>query len=312
MHALVVFFLLVVPFTAVSALVVLAVVVAQPVKRLSVSADETDAALAVARQVQVRNLAALASGIAVGAGLGIIVTTYSVQVQWLPVLVPMLTAAAAILVFARMPIVAFRESPGVRSADLDRRRPWSAGSRWLFIVAGAASVVLVVSLLLIGASALPDGRSFGYERGPLSGATSPYPGFAFGIPALVGLAALAAAVMIALGRITTAGRPTSTALRQVDSVLRQVAVRVVLKTALSAVLVTIGGVLFIAGGVLKSASYNLELNSGEQLQPALFIGSVLEPVGVISLIAGIVFFVLGVMDAIRKPVQVETVVVSRA
>jgi len=302
MHSLVLFVLLGLPLLAVLALVIGAVVIGAPVKRLSVSADVTDVARAVSRQVQVRNLAALAAGITIGAALALLVSTYSLQVQWLPFVVPTATAAAAILVFARMPTVTFREAPGVRTADLDRRRPWSAGPRWLFVLVSSGATLLVVSLVLTGVSAMPDGRSFGYVRGNLSGGGSPYPGFAYGVPALIGLAVLAGAVLIALSRITSAGRPTSVSLREVDTVLRQIAVRVVLKTAVSAILVVAGGVLFSAGGVLRGASANLELNGGGALQPALLIGMVTIPLGLGLVVAGGVFFVLAVLDAVRRPI----------
>lgn len=302
MHALILFFLLGLPFLAVAALVIGAVVIGAPVKRLSVSPDESDVARAVARQVQVRNLAALAAGITVGAALAIVVSNYSLQVQWLPFVVPTVTAAIAILVFARMPTVAFREAPGVRTADLERRRPWSAGPRWLFVLALAAAGVLALTLLLTGITAMPDGRSFGYVRGDLSGGGGPYPGFVFGVPALIGLAVLVAAVVIALARITSAGRPTSESLREVDTALRRIAIRVVLKTTVSALLVTAGGVLFSAGGVLRQVSFNLELNGGGVLQPAALIGGIILPLGTISVVAGVVFFVLAVLDAVRRPI----------
>ena len=302
MHALVLFFLLGLPLLAVLALVIGAVVLGAPVRSLSVSQDVTDVARAVSRQVQVRNLAALAAGITIGAALALLVSALSFRVQWFPFVVPTATAAGAILVFARMPTVTFREAPGIRMADLDRRRPWSAGPRWLFVLAATGAAVLTVSLVLIGVSAMPDGRSFGYVRGDLSGASSPYPGFAFGIPALIGLVVLAGAVLIALARITSAGRPTSESLREVDTVLRRIAARVVLKTAVSAILVTAGGVLFSAGGVLRQASSNLELNGGGVLQPASLIGTVIIPLGVILIVAGVVFFVLAVVDAVRRPI----------
>ena len=302
MHALILFFILGLPFLAVCALVIVAVVIGAPVKRLAVSPDVTDVARAVSRQVQVRNLAALAAGITVGAALAILVSTNSLQVQWLPFVVPTVTAATAILVFARMPTVTFREAPGVRTADLERRRPWSAGPRWLFVLTAVSALVLIVTIVLTGLSAMPDGRSFGYARGDLSGTGSPYPGFFFGVPALVGLVVLAIAVLVALARITSAARPTSASLRDVDTVLRQIAVRVVLKATISAILVTTGGAMFSAGGVLRNASYTLELNGGGALQPAGLIGTIIIPFGAILVIAGIVFFVLAVLDAVRRPI----------
>ncbi|WP_209313929.1 hypothetical protein [Blastococcus sp. TF02A-35] len=196
-----------------------------------------------------------------------------------------------------------RPDGDVRRARLVRRGLLDAAPRWLLRLALAAflvgSAVIVLGALLAG----PDGRSFGMTSpdGRVGGAASPFAGLAYGGPAAVGLAVLAALTVGAL-RVVAQRPAVVTADDRHEAALRRASAHRVLRGAAATVLVVAGGLLAVSGNAVRSASSGLastatanDVAAGTAAAVLPWVGGVLAALGLVGALAGI-----GVL-AVRAP-----------
>ncbi|OJU40253.1 MAG: hypothetical protein BGN97_02825 [Microbacterium sp. 69-10] len=169
-----------------------------------------------------------------------------------------LAGAAGLLLYALTPPrVAEVPAGAPRSAGLERRSWLSVIPKgWLhgFAEVGAVFVIVIVFCGLT-ADADDHGRSRGIGFGDedVSSLATPYPGWFYGVPALVGLSVLAAAVVLALHRIGSAPAFPAPEDANADMQWRQASASVILKLAMGAMLFTLGGIMLMAGSVMSSA-----------------------------------------------------------
>lgn len=108
------------------------------------------------------------------------------------------------------------------AASLARRTPWNVAPRAALALLGTAILLLLALLVFTGATSSPDER--GRFRAitftsPLSSSTAtPYPGWFYAVPLILGTVLLALAVWAALRRIaTTASFPVRGSRRSTPS-----------------------------------------------------------------------------------------------
>lgn len=312
------YFALVFPLVIVFAAVALALAQRAPFRSLEFDAANGSAAVSANRRVRLRNVTAIAAAVIVACTVTAVAlevgrTTVSegpLDVMQLLLLTPILTAIVAVAFFAFVPT--FRETSDARSAELDRRTPLSFGPRSVFMVPSAAAVLLAILVLAFGFLADPDGRSLTYFPNPwMGGGGGPFPGFVYGLPLLIGIAVLATVVVIALRRIASAPRPSDPSLREADSTLRLLGIRVVTKAATSALVLTVAFLLIMAGSVAASMNSGTHHDGMGNIIPADATMQVIGTLGTIALWLGVVFvgaaivFIVGAVgDATRKPFEI--------
>jgi hypothetical protein len=143
------------------------------------------------------------------------------------------------------------------TAPLQRRTVADLGGwrlRWLL----ATAALLAVTLLITGLTAAPDGRSVPHpvrvtiDGGVMTGASGPYPGWAYGVPMLVGLTLALLATAVTLRLIARRAPLGGLARRHDDAVRRTSAAR-----TLAGVQVCLGGtvaaVMLVAGAAVANA-----------------------------------------------------------
>ena len=305
---------LLVPLVIGLGVVVLAASGRGPFRRFHMDAGQASSAEAANRRVRLRNLSALAAATLVAAALGTIGLTMVVDFGRLVLITPILAASAAIAFFALVPATPFREGAGARSADLSPRTPWSFGPRWIFALPAVAAATLIVVSVGVGLAADADGRtiSHAYDRGGNS--AGPFPGFFYGVPVLAAIAVLACVAVIALVRIASAARPSDETLREADAAVRLLAIRVVMKSATSALAVTLGIILLLAGSSTQKVAGGLTGFAGSvdvSIPPdgaLVALGMIELGLGVIALVAGVAFLLWAVSDAVRKPFELSRLV----
>lgn len=170
----------------------------------------------------------------------------------------------------------------VRRARLVHRGLLDAAPRRLVRVTALAAG-LTVGVLVTGALvAAADGRSFGWSSGGFTGATGPFPGLFYGLPAALGLGVLAALTAAVLWIV--ANRPAvATADERIEAALRRASAHRVLRVAVGVPLFVSGGLLFIGGNALHSAA------AGTGGPPLLGpVGAGVAVLGIVSMLAGVV------------------------
>jgi hypothetical protein len=179
-----------------------------------------------------------------------------------------------------------RPAGEIRRARLVRRGPWDAAPRWLRRVAAAASLTAVLTVVLGGLAADPDGRSV--SAGPASelvASASPFPGWTYGGPAAAGLLLLGAITLAALTAV--ANRPAVvTDDDRAEDALRRASAHRVLRGATTAALVTTGGLLLTGG----HAVWRVGAAAGPGLLAAT--GVLAASAGLIAVLGGLVVAVV--------------------
>ncbi|WP_346620622.1 hypothetical protein [Blastococcus montanus] len=169
----------------------------------------------------------------------------------------------------------------VRHARLARRGTFDTAPRWLLRSAAGAAVGFLAVVTVGALAADPDGRSFSYLRGTGMGAgdlgqtASPFPGWFYGRPAVLGLVVAGVVTLVALHVVAT--RPAVvTRDERIEAALRRASAHRVLRGATAALLVDTGGLLFIAGTAMPD------------IGPAAFdwLEGGAMAIGVLSMLAG--------------------------
>ena len=285
-----------------------------PFRRFQMDATQASSAEAANLRVRQRNFSALAAAILVAVFLGTAGLSLAADLGRLLLLAPILAASAAIAFFVLAPTAPFHEAAGTRNADLSPRRPWSFGPRWIFVVPAVAAAALLAVTVALGLAADADGRSISHDYGRGASGAGPFPGFFYGVPLLASVVVLACVAAIALVRIASAVRPSDESLREADSTIRLLAIRVVMKSATSALVFTLGIVLLLAGSATLRVANGVQawVDSVDVSIPPdgmlITLGVIELGTGVIALVAGVVFLLWAVSDAVRKPFELTRLV----
>lgn len=210
---------------------------------------------------------------------------------------PLVAAAAGLLLYAATPPRAVEVADGeVRSANLTPRS-WRTVMPRRWLRAGAEIIVMfLVIVVFCGVTARVDdrGRSrvIGFETADQSSSASPYPGWFYGIPALIALAVLVGAALVALQRIGATAAFPHVDDTEADLQWRTASASTVLKLAVGAMLFSLGGIAMIAGQAMGNAVI-------EGATPVVWsvVSSVLLLSGIVFLVVSIVSVTLAALTA---------------
>jgi hypothetical protein len=225
---------------------------------------------------------------------------------------PLLVTIITVVVLTFVP--KYAETTSRRSAEVVPRSPLTFSSRAPLMTLLVMVVLLAAATIIFGFLAWPHGESLFYFYGDShAGGGGEFPGFGFGVPVLVSLALLAAAVWMSLSRIARAPRPTNEGLREADAAVRTVTTATVTAMASFAVALSLGIVVLmasiafwdVAGGNHVDISGNpVPVNSTAQVLSLLSHAGV--GLGVGFLIVATYFLVHAVFSASGSAYRVET------
>jgi hypothetical protein len=227
------------------------------------------------------------------------------------IITPILVTILTVLVMAFVP--RFAERTSRRTAELALRSPLTYSSRPELRTLIVAGLLLAISTLVSGFLALPNGDMLFYFYGHYyAGGGGMFPGFTYGVPVLVSLVLLVAAVWLSLRRIARSPRPTDPGLREADAAVRTVTSAAVTAMASFAVALTLAIVVLMASiAFLDVADVHRDLygntvpvNSTAQLLSVLSHFGVGLGIGVIVL--AIYFLVHAISSAAGAAYRVST------
>lgn len=215
-----------------------------------------------------------------------------------------LAATAGLLLYAATPPRVPRvDERAPRAASLESRSLWTHAPWHSLALPGALLALQLLLVLFCGATAGADefGRSrvirLPTEHG--STAAGPYPGWYYGLPALLVSALLVLALLVALRRIGgTAALPVPE-LSVVDAGWRRASVGILSTLVSAALAVPLGGTAFIAGSAMRSASGGVAPHEAWWV-----LGTALQLGGAALGLAGIVLLARAVALALRLPSDV--------
>lgn len=154
-----------------------------------------------------------------------------------------------------------------RSASLAARGTIAAPDRPSAIALGAWTVLLAVILVIFGLIASPSGRALPHPgglvappdadiltRGRLYGESGPFPGWAYGVPLLIGLAVLLAITLLAARQIARRPAVWGTGTDD-DAHLRQLSATRLVRGVQLAIACTIAGVLWFAAAAAGNGGH---------------------------------------------------------
>jgi hypothetical protein len=251
---------------------------------------ELAAATAAARRHAVTGgVLAVVAGACVGvAALAVVPTTGGAR---LLTLAPPAAALAHTVVLAVTELTWPRPRGAVRRVVLAPRDVRSSSPAWL---RRTLHVLVALTLVAVAAGALAaadDQRSLRLvaaagDGSPMTTVSSPFPGWSYGGPALVGvlavLVAAEAVLLLVVRRPAVAGADAVT-----DTVLRRASAHRVLRGAVAGVLATLGPLTAVAGTTAASASSSLALNGSPR--PLLHgLGVALAALGVLACLGALV------------------------
>lgn len=171
---------------------------------------------------------------------------------------PLIAGAAGMLLYSATPprLVLLRDDEP-RAAQLVPRSALSAVPvRWaVFFLVAVAILVFVVLFCGMTAGADEQGRSrtIRFETEDVASSSSPYPGWFYGIPALIALAVLSVCTLVALQRISATPAFPQRSDAPLDRLWRRRSVEVILKLGVGAVLFSLGGIAVTAGLAMGNA-----------------------------------------------------------
>ncbi|BDZ37675.1 hypothetical protein [Microbacterium suwonense] len=276
-------------------LIVLAVVLVWSIARRRPAAlpDRVAPVISAARR---RALTAVACAFVVFLAGVVAAVTMPALLGWPLAAAPLVAVAAALLLYASTPartVPVAAHQP--RAAALRYRSWWTvAPRRWLYACLEIV-VVFVAIVVFCGMTAQADeqgrSRSIRFESALEASEVSPYPGWFYGVPALIGLIVLMAATVIALHRIAATVALPAPEEADADIQWRRASAAVVVRLVSGAVLFSGGGIALIAGGGVRRAML--------ESTPTLWaiVGDVLVIVGVVFLVLSVVCVALAALTA---------------
>ena len=153
----------------------------------------------------------------------------------------------------------------MRTVDLSARSLWSFGQRWWFILWGVLVALLVTTVLLAGLASSTDleGRfaALVVQIGTASG-SSTFLGWYFGVPILVGVAALVLATGLALWANARPSLAVAAVDRASDVWMRRYRTRTILTLGGGALALVLGSSLILIGA---GGTISVQVAGGNQL-----------------------------------------------
>lgn len=220
-------------------------------------------------------------------------------------LAPGTAAIVALVVFSLFPPVTAESLTPRHQASLVRRRPWSYGPRWAYVLPTVAAAAVIVFAVFAGLSSTPDedgtSRSIAFRLGNYESTAGPYPGWYYGVPLIVMTLCLLAATLLALWRISAAARPALESLGEVDRLLRVFSARAVMKLSSGALFAYFGGVLVFAGMSTMNAARIWNGTTYVAVQPAMMTGITEGVLGLAVLVLGGSILLLALVDVVKMP-----------
>lgn len=220
-------------------------------------------------------------------------------------------------------------APGRAVADLEPRGATSFARQWVFVLPLASATTLLLGLLLAGIFSSTDEKGLhrAFQRRSLSGwavengqvtdlqynlsSTSPFPGWYYGVPIMIGTILVISIVFWSLRRIATAPRPPSAELFGADTYLRSLRTAFVMAASSSALAFHIAGLAAVTGSVLGS-SY---MDPVPTADPAIAPGTVpIEPGHTLALVLILASMVVAVAAVVllARAITVSTEMQARA
>lgn len=171
---------------------------------------------------------------------------------------PLAAGAAGILLYAATPPRDASVQEGAARVAVLEPRSWRtvAPRRWLWgIVEIAVMFVVLVVFGGVTADADEQGRQrvIRFEAAGTVSSAGPYPGWSFGVPALIGLAVLLVATLVAMQRIGTTTAFPHPQDADADLQWRTASASVILTLAMGAMLFALGGLTLAAGLAMRNA-----------------------------------------------------------
>jgi hypothetical protein len=224
---------------------------------------------------------------------------------------PLLVTIVIALLLAFVP--RFGETGVTRTAEISRRSPLSFVTRpaWLALI--VLTFVLSAATIIFGILASPRGESLYYfYGGGYAGGGGEFPGFGFGVPILVSIALLVAAVWFSLFRVARAPRPSDNALREADTAVRTLTSASILAIASFAIAISLAIVLIMAGAAFWGVTdARVELNGDPVAVNAIaqtlaVLSRASVGLGVGFVILAIYFLVRTISLATRNPFRIAS------
>jgi hypothetical protein len=230
--------------------------------------------------------------------VGAILSTAMPGLLGLPLVVsPLVAGACGMLLYAATPprsVVVGEDQ--VRTAPLTRRSALSVGSRRSALALVEVSVLFVVVIVFCGVVADPDdsgrSRAISFSAVNLESTATPFPGWYYGVPALIGLGLLVVATVIALYRIGRTAAFPDPEDAELDLHWRQVSGSVIVKLAIGGILLTLGGTAMMAGLSMSNATI-------DDVTPVIWdvLGATLSCIGILCIVLSIVSVTLSALTA---------------
>lgn len=209
------------------------------------------------------------------------------------------SASAGLLLYSALPAAKLPPT-SQNSAALVRREPWSFGKRRTFLVPLVVVAALAAFLTATGLTSSPDGqgryRVIQLADALSSTASSPYPGWYYGIPLALVTLVLAASTYLALRRISSTPALPDPRMAALDRRWREISTQVVVRMATGALLGYFGGTAVIAGQALMNVSSKAD--GMGHAQPHFALGITSAATGAALALAGVVLLVLAIRGAL--------------
>jgi hypothetical protein len=206
---------------------------------------------------------------------------------------PLLVTIVTVLALAFVP--KYAETTSRRSADVVPRSLLTFSSRAALMTLLVMAVLLAAVTIVFGFLAWPDGKSLFYFYGDsYAGGGGEFPGFVFGVPVLVSLVLLAAAVWLSLSRIARAPRPTDGGLREADAAVRTVTTATVTAMASFAIALSLGIVVLMASIAFWDVAGGNHVDISGNPVPVNFTAQLLSVLSHVGVGLGMGFFIVAI------------------
>ena len=216
---------------------------------------------------------------------------------------PALGTAAGLTVFALFPAVPIEGDVDRYVASFERRNSRALASRtlrWTFVGSTVLAIAVIVACGSISRAA-PDGRfvcTALFDVSCTVGGPYLFPGWYFGVPAIIAVVLLAASIVIALRRVTVSPGAAWPELVEADRVLRENAARLILCIGIAPLMLTTGMVLAAAGLPLFNAPVLVTGLTGGAAHALLVLGLVVMLAGAVAMLVGLAFTVAAARSGI--------------
>jgi uncharacterized protein (DUF697 family) len=228
------------------------------------------------------------------------------------IIAPTLITIVTVLVMAFVP--RFAETIPRRTAELAVRTPFRYVSPAELVALIVAVVLLAASTLVFGILAAPNGDHLFYFYGHgYAGGGGIFPGFIYGVPVLLSLVMLIAAVGFSFRRIARAPRPTDEGLREADTAVRTVTTAGITAMASFAVTLTFAILILMASVAFWDVASGNQVDWYGNAVPANSTAQVLSVLshfgvglGIGAIIVAIYFLVHAISSAAGVAYRVST------